>query len=517
VGQIELALRKRNSAGGWDAITQALRHCPAAADWLSKIGACAAAFWRTRYRSLREWSETTLEAMEVLGMRAALGADAAGRQVLGMIEALAGESASVAQTFSFSEWRAVCNLRMEAIDFSADSTDRRVVMLHLNGARLRSFDAVLLIGADAKHLPSPHADVLFFAEAVRRELGMSTRESRQRQQLRDFASLLCCNPETVLTWRTSRNGERTSLSPWLQRLELALMRAGQSALPRFAPSLPLRSVTQMLPTAPAPTAPALLPRKLSASAFNTLVACPYQFFATRMLGLTEVEEFSDLPEKRDYGNWLHQILATYHVQVRDRRIEAHAERENLLREISANIFADAMRRNGAALAYSARWHKAIPAYLEWADARELEGWHFVAGEQWFEKSLTWPGGEILLQGRIDRIDQHRDGQHALLDYKTTDRAALSKRLKSFEDHQLAFYGLLMEQAPASAHYVALDMQKKGTGDVQPPHYAAWREGLKAQIVVSMRAIGAGAALPASAPESVCRRCEVRGLCRKGAW
>ena len=41
--------------------------------------------------------------------------------------------------------------------------------------------------------------------------------------------------------------------------------------------------------------------------------------------------------------------------------------------------------------------------------------------------------------------------------------------------------------------------------------------LEQQIVANIRAIGEGAALPAAGIERVCVFCEVRGLCRKGAW
>ena len=105
----------------------------------------------------------------------------------------------------------------------------------------------------------------------------------------------------------------------------------------------------------------------------------------------------------------------------------------------------------------------------------------------------------------------------MLDYKTSNLPALRAKLKQHEDQQLAFYGLLSEVPAVSAHFVALEPVKGKTGDAEAPNYAQWQQHLQRQIAVAMDAVAAGAALPASGIETVCQYCEVRGLCRKGAW
>src|SRR5206468_2470784 len=148
-----------------------------------------------------------------------------------------------------------------------------------------------------------------------------TRESRQHQQLRDFTELLCANAEVVLSWQAHQDGEPNPVSPWIERLQLALARrpcqTGASPLPTRRITLDTQSLTPVIATMPAPAAPQLAPAKLSASAYNSFVACPYQFFAARMLRVSALDELSDMPEKRDYGGWLHRILNEYHSTVRD--------------------------------------------------------------------------------------------------------------------------------------------------------------------------------------------------------
>ena len=443
-------------------------------------------------------------------------ADAAGAQVIALLASIAQSCHGLNQAFSFAEWRAFVSLQLEATAFVAPELDRRVVMLPLNGARLRSFDAVLVVGADADHLPSQPNETLFFANAVRRELGLATRESRQRQQLRDLVELLSSNREVVLSWQSYKDGEPNPASTWIARLQLTLERAGAATVADHVVGIPSQTLTPVPQVRPHPAAPQLLPSKLSASGYGSLVACPYQFFATRMLGLSGLDELSDMPEKRDYGDWLHRILRVYHETVRDQAVGV-AQRADLLQNVSAGIFARELDKSAAALGYYARWQKVMPAYLNWANDREAQGWHFVLGEQRFEKILPWENGAITLHGRIDRIDQHDDGARAVLDYKTQSTPALRDKIKHREDHQLAFYGLLSDQPIAAGHYVALEATKDKTGDVAAPDYGQWQQALERQIGSSMQAIATGAPLSATGIEMVCQYCDVRGLCRKGAW
>jgi ATP-dependent helicase/nuclease subunit B len=511
---IELALRRANVLGGWDAVSASLASLPNQRSLIADLAAQANRF--SGRKTVTEWIHTAMSAFDQLEMRAALASDAAGAQVLAVLELTMQQCASLEHAFTFAEWRALVSLQLEEAEFVPPERDHRVVMLPLNCARLRSFDAVLMVGADADHLPSQADEVLFFAHAVRRELGLATREKRQREQLRDLVELLSANDEVVLSWQAHKDGEPNPISPWIARLQLALARAGKQPLPLHQAELPSQRLASTLSSMPTPSAPQLLPQKLSASGYNSLVACPYQFFVTRMLGLSGLDELSDMPEKRDYGDWLHQILKVYHETIRDQQTD-HAQRAAVLKEISERILGAELEKNAAALAYYTRWQKAMPAYVEWANERESQGWRFELGEQWLERALSWPGGGITLHGRVDRIDVHLNGERAVLDYKTQTQSVLSSKIKAREDHQLAFYGLLSDTQMDAGHFVALELTKGKTGDVEASGYVEWKDALDLQIRKSMQAIAQGAALPATGIESTCQFCDARGLCRKGAW
>jgi ATP-dependent helicase/nuclease subunit B len=511
---IEAALRNANVLGGWEAVMKALNRVPAARDLILSLAQQATLF--NGRKTIAQWSAATEAGLNALGMWHGLLQDAAGAQVIALLQAIVGECDRQTQSFSLAEWRAFVCLQLEFTSYIAPEIDRRVVMLPINGAQLRSFDAVLMLGCDARHLPSQPNETLFFANAVRRELGLTTRESLQRHQLRDFAALLSCNDEVVLSWQTHRDGEPNPVSPWILRMQLTLERSGAPKLRTHQVQILLRHLLPIPVHMPRPVAPHLLPAKLSASGYNTLVACPYQFFATRMLGLSGFDELSDMPEKRDYGDWLHKILNTYHETIRDRNIPM-VDREFVLREISAALFDREIANNAAALGYFMRWQKVLPAYLVWANAREADGWHFVFGERKFEKVLRWEDGEITLHGRIDRIDETDSGERAVLDYKTQNGAALRDKLRQGEDRQLAFYGILSDLPVSHAHYVSLETTKDKIDDAEASSYGELQHLIERQVGAAMRAVAHGAALLPNGIESVCTYCAVRGLCRKGAW
>ena len=510
--EIELALRRANVLGGWDAVLAALNHLPLERSWIAALARHAGKF--SQRKSLKEWTATSLQLMAELGLQVAMQKESAGAQLLQMLQALSSDCQDMDASFSFSEWRAFVNLQLESAPFITIRNDKRVVMLPLNGAHLRSFDAVYLVGADATHLPSRAKEVLFFTNAVRRECGLITSEERQRQQLRDFAEVLVSNTEVVLSWQGQHEGEHNAVSPWIAQLNLCLERNGHQQIALHEVALPQKHLHSHQLSMPAPNAADLTPTNLSASGYGSLVACPYQFFAGRMLKLSAIDELTDMPEKRDYGDWLHAILKTYHDRLPN---EKTLGREELLREISQTLFAQVLEKSPAALGYSVRWGKVIPAYVKWASEREAAGWQFEIGEVWREHQLSWSDGAVLLRGRVDRIDCNRDGERAVLDYKTKKVGALNTRLKQAEDHQLAFYGLLSEHPANTASYVALELDREKTGDAAASDFPEWTLALKQEIILNMQAIKQGAAMPAHGAESVCQYCEMRGLCRKGAW
>ena len=125
------------------------------------------------------------------------------------------------------------------------------------------------------------------------------------------------------------------------------------------------------------------------------------------------------------------------------------------------------------------------------------------------------GNTVELYGRIDRIDRNIDdvAGASLYDYKTQSAKVIKDRLK--DDVQLPAYALMHGDAGRAA-YVALDDEsivEVAAGNEEHP-LAADAEAQGQRLGVVFEAMYAGATLPAHGVDSVCRWCEMEGLCRK---
>jgi len=120
------------------------------------------------------------------------------------------------------------------------------------------------------------------------------------------------------------------------------------------------------------------------------------------------------------------------------------------------VFNQVLAHNPAALSWQARWQARREAYVDWADQQEAEGWRYQHGEHPVQRPLGYGERSIELYGKLDRVDRDGNGEQRVLDYKTTAKDTLKKRLKEHDDHQLPFYGLLLGPAPVAAGYVVID-------------------------------------------------------------
>lgn len=490
-------------------------------------------------RTLAEHARTLATALDALGMRAALALDPVGRAVLRELDALALALASDATRVGLAEFRALIAERFEEAGFVDRSVDSPVVLLSLVATRLRDFDAALLVGADADHLPAVAPELLFMSNAVRAELGLATAADFAHEQSVALASLLARVPEVAASWCRQRGAEPNALSPLLDRLRLAHERAGGAALVQRGgrmhfevEAMPGAPPFDKVGPRPAPSAADLLPARLSASGAQSLVDCAYQFYGRHLLGLREPDDVIEEPAKREFGEALHAVLYRFHREWGAQDFDAFPAqrlRESLAQHVRA-VFAPRVARLPAFLGLQVRCEALIDRYVEWLQRRAREGWRWCAGERTVQAPLALDGQrDIALHGRIDRIDADRDGRRQVIDYKARPAAALRQALaEPGEDLQLPFYGLLLasqpaaEDAPAeSAVYVSLDgttAARAVVREVAPEQpLPELVDALRARLRRDLRRIADGAPLPAIGAATVCANCEMRGLCRRDYW
>jgi ATP-dependent helicase/nuclease subunit B len=523
VYQLEQLLRKQGAVAHLDVFLElAQSKAPELGMPLARLRQAADEL-RKKSDSLNGWLQALERSLAILGVIDGLSADAAGVQLLQSLYTWQQELAADTTRFSRAEWRHWLALQLDALTWRDASIDSPVLITHLAATRWRKFDAVLLLGCDAAHLPSADSVAVWFNDAVRDTLGLPVRAVYRAQQRDDLLALLAMNDTVLATWQASKNGEANLLSPYLEILRgLHQLAYGddlaETELARMLDAAQVRSDSAVLPdlsSMPLPVAmPGLIPQRISASGYNSLVSCPYQYYARHVLHLNELDEVREGIEKRDFGEWVHDILHRFHEKFPLLTGNKITELEQALSSISAEVFENAVQRDYWARAWLLRWQQSIPAYIEAQLNSEAEGWRYQSGEVPFELPLT---EELLMHGRLDRVDVQAD--HAsmarVLDYKTQAAGNLKAKLKQAgEDVQLACYAHVYEATAAG--FISIDSDKVLL--VEPPQdVLQLSQATIARLTEVFAQMRSGTPLPANGIDTVCAYCEMRGLCRKAEW
>lgn len=502
-------------------------------------------------RTLQEWLEALQSLLLASGAWQVLEQDDAGIEVLRALHyadaqtdvpGQALESLQAAQSarpvqlpartlwaqrrWSLAEFTQWVDRALEAAIFKPPyPAQEQVVLLPLAQMLGRDFAAIVLPGCDERSLSAAPEPTGLWTAAQRTALGLPTREQLQAAQRAawDEAVSRAC-PVDVFWRRSDADGEPLLASPLVR----------QSLPPTWAAEndeslLDRRMLTSNLGSRPeprwlAPWAPALLPQRISASAYQDLRHCPYRFHALRLLGLREVEEIEGEIDKRDFGLWLHAVLQAFHVDADAAVDPTREQRRARIDAIAESTAREQRLAEDEFLPFQTAWPRVREGYLDWLEKHEAEGWRFAAGERDARQEL----GDLRLEGRIDRIDRHA-GAVMVIDYKTEAAQTTSLRIRDpLEDTQLAFYAaLLSEDAPAAegseeAGEGRLRAAYVNVGESETRVYeqkdVAWaRDALVEGMLDELGRIAQGAPLPALGDGKVCETCAARGLCRKDFW
>mgnify|MGYP002630463719 CR=1 FL=1 len=499
-------------AAGEDAVQALLGRLHQAAAAMQKNGG------RKKTDTLAGWLDALQNSFKILGM--GLATDEAGAQLLQSLQTWQRELAGNPTHFSLREWRHWLAQQLDANTFRDTRITSPVLLTHLAATGWRSFDAVLLLGCDDTHLPGKERGGMWFNDGVRVSLGLPTRQINLTRQRDALLALLAMNDCVLATWQASKNGEINLLSPYLEMLRTLHQMAynddlAERELGEMLDAAQVRSAPFPLPVLsfmPTPAVPRdVLPHKISVGGYNSLVACPYQFYARHILRLNEMDEVSEAVEKSDFGKWVHDILHQFHQQFPVLAQHKVEKLNRALHHISDVVFAPAVQRDYLTRAWLLRWQQAIEPYLNVQIKMELEGWHFKSGEWPFELRLT---DDLILHGRIDRVDGSNQVMR-VLDYKMIDVGRLRNKLKDpGEDVQLACYAAA--GASHSAAYISLDKDKVQI--IEPPHdLGDLVQANMDRLITVFEQMQSGVVLPANGIDQVCQYCEMRGLCRKSEW
>jgi ATP-dependent helicase/nuclease subunit B len=515
--------------------------------WAVAALAPLTALWRQGRASLNDWSTALRDVLVATEAWADLQADPAGAMVISSLRLTPEETAAGTDGWlalleaTRVDGRTALTWMQEVLEAAVfrptlpEGLSPEVVVTTLARAALRPFESVVVPGADSRQLGGLTSSPGWLSQSQRETMGLSTPRDQQQAQW-DAFELVMCTPAVVCLHHQDHDGELVSASPWLQRWQLAHGQLWARAEPPWV----TRWLEPQPVTPPAPAVhrrPDLVDVRMTATKYEALRQCPYQFFAKAILALDEAEELAEGVDGADYGNVLHLILQRYHEQ-RDLQVT----QRDPAQEVAAWLQAaqDVIQEEGMAhdshraffRPYQQQLERLAWAYVAWLIGHEREGWSVRHME--FLAQLTVPVGaqsHLRLEGRLDRMDVRHHSSHGeerhVIDYKSGQLDQLKKKLKTpLEDTQLLFYALLggqPEGLQASYLHLGKDAGPKAEAGAMKasllPHddVGHHADQLLDGLVHDWQRILDGHGLPALGEGATCTHCRYRGLCRQDDW
>ena len=529
--------QKKRVWRSWDDWLKALRalawtdQVPAHADaqMLFEQGRMYARRWQSA-RTLSTWAHELIEWANSFGLWAALENDAAGQkwcELLRRWQWLENTAQWPLRTALQLMNTAVERLtyRPPSMNVSAAANDAEVTLLPLGNTRLRTFDAVWLLGADASNLPGAEQDLGLLNLAVRRDLGLPTAQDKQWQMRIALLDILALNPQVCASFAAQKDGTPNALSPWLQQYLRA--QGGQIADSE-------RVECHVTPQSHARSAISIaqqVPGQISATDLSNIAACPYQYYAKKVLNIAPVDWPDDEIAASDKGNVWHALVERFH-----QRRQAHAPEQDTacFMQVLDELLDPLCAENPRYWPLKQLFASYEPAFVAWWQARERAGWQVKYSEyapqacssQTIRDERGLIRHELQWRGRIDQVDEsineQGQAQWSLIDYKTNNLFSYKQRIRDHEETQLAFYIHLIESGAQAqvvdARYVGVDrhaerrLPEAPLGDVAYIHAQAAQ--LRQQVHDVFLQMLQGVPLMALGEKGACVYCDYRAICRK---
>lgn len=477
---------------------------------------------------ITKFAGNLIKTLKALGMYHTLYDDIAGEQLLGTLEAQLHESEQSTIKINWKEWRQWLRDLFEHNYFIPSGTDKRITLCGFEHIDDISFKAAIIAGVEENRMTNTTSQRTFFNEKVRHELHLPTSHENNAINFVRFRQLLQQCNKVLLSAEIDNRGEPQEICSWVKLLNIFSQQCYQNELD----NLELDKLVQDYETyhqqnntisndktaRPHVISPAeLIPARISATQYQSLVNCPYQYFAKYILGLSE-QEVSDDFEASEYGSLVHECLYQFHFSDTDktRRAFNHEQYDQLIKELtdlSTGIFMSSPYPTIVKQGWCQRWITNIPAYIDWAIERARE-WRTLHGEFSTHSTLN---ENFTLHGQLDRVDS--DNRHlAVVDYKTGSSVPSKKNILSGESVQLPFYALLDDKI-SQAEFLELGKQNevKSSALLNTEQLSELKTKHRSRLESLFNALLKGTQLTAHGEDNICRICSYGGLCRKQHW
>lgn len=366
-------------------------------------------------------------------------------------------------------------------------------ILGLIEARGLAFDRLFLAGMSKGSLPQPVRPFPFLTPEERRLVQGATLKSQYEFAQLSFNVLKTTAPVMTMTRPEEEQGNPLPPSPfWPEISEKKERNIWQIPGRAWIRAEWLKQTTQgmkkkskSVPREDLPLTSISLPARLSVTAVESALSCPFKFFAERLLKIVPLEEIVIGISPPERGETLHNILALITRAIR-RQEGALKDQESLsliviqcVREVLKTKSPDPhWRIEEKRLIGDEKGLKGLlGAWLQEEMKRWEEGWRWDREETAFS-DFSLPSWSFSIQGRIDRVDiNEKLEQVCCWDYKTGVLPQPKAIMETFLAPQLPLYLLALKTQP-NFREKALEAFKAGYVGLKSEGEVVMQEPLK---------------------------------------
>jgi ATP-dependent helicase/nuclease subunit B len=461
VRELDLALRGPAPDPGLEGIAKALTHASMSdlSAWFARVADVLRPLqkpWRGQIL-IADQVKAHIDAAERLATTnsqtggSILWRGEAGEVAYAMTAALAEAAANIPPVDHGSYASFFRNLAEEKNVRPAFGNHPRLAILGSLEARLQSFDLVVLGGLNDGAWPADVPADPWLSRPMRGKLGLEQPERAIGLAAHDFATLAAA-PRVILSRARKSEGSPTVPSRWVQRLVQLARGLGMEEKLRAPISYAViasalcepTAITRMERPAPCPRVSSR-PRKLSVTKIETWLRDPYAIYAQYILGLKALDPLDAEIGPLERGTAIHSALEQF---LREFPDGPPVDGERQLIRIADEVFAKENMPHSALALWRPRFHRAARWFIGVERARRIDitrTFVELRGELNFKST----GGDFLLHGRADRIDELRDGGGAIVDYKS-GKPPTNKQVKQIIAAQLPLEAAMLADGGFSA-------------------------------------------------------------------
>lgn len=321
--------------------------------------------------------------------------------------------------------------------FEKSDAAAQIQILSTIEARLLNFDLMIVASLNEGDFPEIESEN-WLGKKIKKDLGIDHALKKIGQNAQDFCNYLS-NKSVVLIRSRTRGGVALIESPFLLKFKTLCQKSGVNNFEK-SKKTPSKNTPEGI-AQKVTDAHHSLPKRFSLTEIAELISDPYAVYAKKILQLRELQKIDFEPSYAEFGSFIHKALEEFVKNDQTKNFEEIFEKYFLSQE--------------AKLIWWPKFEKIFSDFVR-------ENSKFFDEKNAVEKPIKIEIGEVVINGKIDRVIFDSQKHAQIFDYKTGQSPSKKDVVSGIEPQlTLAALAIAHEYKIASLNYWKLSYSKEG--------------------------------------------------------